>query len=640
MRTLIFACLLSFVAISAQEWDEVSAEELEMTSLAEDPEAAAVVLFAIGNLKIGDEGRRFFLEMDVHKRIKILTEAGKEYANVRIPYYYKDSFVELEAVAHTPDGSKVWLESDAIFEEKRSRTMLEKAFAIPGAEIGSVVEYRYTLRSDYLSNLEPWVFQEGIFTRLSKVSVYLPAGFAYTALPLNTAAYDFRQSQERVRNPLDWQDKVQCYTWEARDLPALRSEPYTTALQDYYCSLFFQLISYESAYVYLQFAKNWDDIGKEMENQYGDMLNIDWGLKDKAKEVTAAAESDLEKAQLLYNFVRDELAMADEQRLFGDALRDPAEVLKAGEGNHTEHNLLLINLLRHAGLNADPLLISRRSEGRINPEWVTMSQFSRVITHCRIGGKNYYLNPAFANAPFAVLPGNYDVPEGLLFDDGKVRIVRSTYKPPQSGLDIVTEAQLTAEGTYSGTTQVTFSGVSGLAERNRLDNKGKQERAEDLVKQFAEDAVLDSFVWKNHQEPELPLELQISYHIDGLGENSDGIYYFSVPFYTALDKNPFVRETRNFPVTYDYAFKRNEEIKLHLPEGYKLDEVPGKNKHSAAGAKFTKIFFADGDVLECHRRLQLRKNEILPNDYPKYRRFNEELVASDAAQIVLIESGE
>jgi hypothetical protein len=45
-------------------------------------------------------------------------------------------------------------------------------------------------------------------------------------------------------------------------------------------------------------------------------------------------------------------------------------------------------------------------------------------------------------------------------------------------------------------------------------------------------------------------------------------------------------------------------------------------------------------VLECHRRLQLRKNEILPNDYPKYRRFNEELVASDAAQIVLIESGE
>jgi hypothetical protein len=42
-----------FVAISAQEWDEVSAEELEMTSLAEDPEAAAVVLFAIGDLKIG-----------------------------------------------------------------------------------------------------------------------------------------------------------------------------------------------------------------------------------------------------------------------------------------------------------------------------------------------------------------------------------------------------------------------------------------------------------------------------------------------------------------------------------------------------------------------------------------------------------
>jgi hypothetical protein len=81
-RWVVLSFVLSLVPITAMssEFPPVSPDELKMTGIPEQPGAAAVVL----NREETDND--MLNEHTVYERIKILTDAGREYGNVEIPY--------------------------------------------------------------------------------------------------------------------------------------------------------------------------------------------------------------------------------------------------------------------------------------------------------------------------------------------------------------------------------------------------------------------------------------------------------------------------------------------------------------------------------------------------------------------------
>ncbi len=81
-RLLSLAILVAFgvPCSSAVDWPPITPEEQSMTTIPEQPGASAVVL----NREETDNDMQHF--RSTYVRIKILTEAGREYANVQIPY--------------------------------------------------------------------------------------------------------------------------------------------------------------------------------------------------------------------------------------------------------------------------------------------------------------------------------------------------------------------------------------------------------------------------------------------------------------------------------------------------------------------------------------------------------------------------
>src|SRR6185312_5181594 len=75
----IVFCVLSGGALRAQ-FQEPTKEELQMTSDAKAPGAAAVYLFREETV---DDTKHYH---STYARLKILTEKGKELATVRVPY--------------------------------------------------------------------------------------------------------------------------------------------------------------------------------------------------------------------------------------------------------------------------------------------------------------------------------------------------------------------------------------------------------------------------------------------------------------------------------------------------------------------------------------------------------------------------
>ena len=98
---LIVAALALSPAANADDWMPISPEELKMTAEPKAPGAPAVYLYR--------QVDRSDLSRGGHEinyiQIKILTEAGRDYANIEIPYRDKMFISNIHARTVRPDGS-------------------------------------------------------------------------------------------------------------------------------------------------------------------------------------------------------------------------------------------------------------------------------------------------------------------------------------------------------------------------------------------------------------------------------------------------------------------------------------------------------------------------------------------------------
>src|SRR5271156_6576488 len=131
----------------ADDWLPITPEELKMTSDPKAPGAPAIYLYR--------QVDRFDLSRGGHERnyvrIKILTEAGRDYANIEIPYQDKEEISTIRARTVRPDGSIVNFDGQVFktaVEKKRDSKLLVKSFTVPDVQVGSIIEYRFTYDFD------------------------------------------------------------------------------------------------------------------------------------------------------------------------------------------------------------------------------------------------------------------------------------------------------------------------------------------------------------------------------------------------------------------------------------------------------------------------------------------------------------
>jgi Domain of Unknown Function with PDB structure (DUF3857) len=111
----------------------------------------------------------------VYMRIKVLTEAGRKYADVEIPYSRRGfSISGISGRTIHADGSIVPFQGkpfDKVLAKGRNVHYQVKSFALPDVQVGSIMECRYDLRYGDHSALAPiWLVQNELFQKRSNSS--------------------------------------------------------------------------------------------------------------------------------------------------------------------------------------------------------------------------------------------------------------------------------------------------------------------------------------------------------------------------------------------------------------------------------------------------------------------------------------
>ena len=303
---------------SPVKFGKISAEDFKTSVYSIDSNAAAVVIADIGTSSItGNVKGWFSIEFKHFKRIHILKKSSYELADVQIPLYTngrnEEELQGLKAYTYNLENGKIVetkLEKSGVFQDKLSKNQLIKKFTFPAIKEGSIIEYEYTIQSEFIFNLQPWEFQ-GAYPRLwSEYNVSIPEFFYYVFLSQGNQFDPSRTTKARSQKfrvvdgsgagaseAYEFEANVTDYRMVMKNVPALKEESFTSTLDNHIAKIDFQLASYRQPLVPREIMGNWTDVTKNLlkDEDFGLQLSRDNGwISDELKIAMNGASSDLD----------------------------------------------------------------------------------------------------------------------------------------------------------------------------------------------------------------------------------------------------------------------------------------------------------------------------------------------------------
>ena len=537
---------------------------------------------------------------------------------------------------------------------------------LPSVREGSVIEYSYTVVSDFLFNLQPWAFQRDIPTRWSEYQAVIPEYFdykmlmqGYEPLALQTreevsaqylasmqvdkvdgVTYSGSETTHSSRATEAIQARATSYHWAMRDVPALREEPYMTTTDDYVARIDFELAGTRMPNAgYHDVAGNWLKLNDELlgSEEFGQLLDRGGFLKEQLLPLVAqypdpAARAAAVRALVLRTVKHD----GTSRRLASGSLKHTWEQHR---GNSADVNLLLIAALRQAGLPAQPVLLSTRAHGRVNQSFPLIEQYNYVVGVLPLAaGKELLLDATEPLLPCGVLPARCLNQVGRLVvpaKEGEGRWVSLAPAQRHSHYQQVTMA-LDAQGNLTGKVHEEHAGYLGARVRGQLAELGEKKYVTELASRHPSWEI-PSYAFAANNEVDKPLSLNYEVRQAAATSGSAQELYLKLLSHFSEGRNPFYHEQRKFPVDFGAPTQDVVLLTLTLPAGYAA-ELPKPTLVSLPDQGGTYVYSVSSPApgtVQLVSRLTLNKPVYGAEEYASLREFYRLALAKQAEALVI-----
>ncbi|RAK65744.1 transglutaminase domain-containing protein [Hymenobacter edaphi] len=667
-RRALPAALLALSALGARAQNEpvkYGKVDAKLFDPAQYPSAAgapAVVLCDYGTSRIEGADDGFRVVFDRVTRILVLTKAGYEQATVQIPLYHREAdeekLLNLRGATYNLVGGKLQkqeLDPKSVFSEKLDQYHNRRKFTLPGVREGSIVEYAYTIKSDFVFNLQDWQFQRDIPVEWSEYRAVMPSFYQYKQIQHGFLPYKAQEtdvvpyhttyhasSKDGYGTHLTESGNTSTLTtkalrcrWVMEHVPAFREEPYMTTARDYLAGIDFELdlIQFDPAQPH-PVTSTWEKISAELTKaeEFGAWISGRTPLTAQAEALATTYRDPATRAAAVQALVQQAVRYNGQERLY--ATQPLRRVLEQQRGNAAEVNLLLVRTLRDAGLPCWPVLVSTRSHGQVFTELPLLSQFNYVVAAVPLAeGPELLLDATESAAAAGTLPGR------CLNGQGRLVAPAGRWLPltPRQKFTRVTTARfsLDEQGQLQGNLHREYAGYAGLAERNQLAELGEKAYLGALQKQYT-DCQLRRSALNQVDSLSKPLVLDVDLTLPALDAGPAQVYLPLLQFFTDR-QNPFQPDTRIYPVDFGTQHEDVLSVALTLPKGYAVEELPKNLVLSLPNGDGRYSFEAvlRDNVLYLNSRLQLRKTQYQPSEYPGLRELFTRALAKHTEPLVL-----
>jgi hypothetical protein len=624
-------------AVTADEWQPISPDELKMMSVPEAPGAPAVILYRQVDR---DDSARTGNQYN-YVRIKILTEEGRKYGDVEIPYFKEQGTIHgLKARTIRPDGTIANFEGkafDKTIVKAKGLKYLAKTFTLPDVQVGSVIEYHYTydLQEGLIFDSH-WILSDELFTKHAKFSLKASPEFVLrwswpAGLPTGT--------------PLP-KDERGVIRMETQNVAAFQIEDYMPPENELKMRVDF---TYSEHDVEKEPDKFWKNEGKKLNGRVESFTGKRKALEQVVAQVVSASDAPDAKVRKLYaraQQVRNtsfdmEKTEQEQKREKQKEINNVEDLLKQGRGNARQINWLFVGLARAAGFEANSVYISSRQQYFFNPAMMNVSQLNGDVVVVKVEGKEIYCDPGSKFAPFGLMPWEETQVKGLRLDkDGGAWVETSLPSSSESKIERKAELKLNEEdGSLSGKLTVTFSGLEALVRRNEWrdqDETARKKFLEDQVREYIPVGIELELTNKPDWNT-ASATLVAAYELKVPGWASAAGRRALLPFglFSATEKQLFDHANRVHAVYFEYPFEKDDDVSIQLPLGWQVSSVPKDVNQDAKAAVYVRKVQNDKGTLHLTRVLRSELIMLPQKYYPALRAFFQNVRTGDEEQIIV-----
>jgi hypothetical protein len=651
---LILSAALSFSspAFAAPSWQQPSADELSMTAQAEVPGADAVYLYreettddrenSVGAMESYTDMQENFHTLYV--RLKILSEAGKRYADVRILYPGRAfSVADVQGRTIHSDGTIIPLTDKPIkstVEKSKTTEATGSVFTMPDVQVGSILEYRYVLRYNGRLLVAPdWYIQQELFVR--------SASYSFRAYGGDTVSRNGNQSSGvAYTNRLPKGAEVKyissrnTYELQVHNISPVPSEEFSLPLN----SLKFRVLFYYTGYHSPQ--DFWADEGRDWSKDVNRFVSSS-RLKDEASKIVGGSDSEQEKANKIYdavmqlentNFTREHTQA--ENRASGIKTKTADEIWEQKRGTAEEIALLFIAMARAAGMKAYAMKVTNRDWEIFDMNYLSMYQLDDVVAIVQIDGKEQYFDPGERYCGSGQLHWKHTGTDGLRQTDAGTSLAKTpgaVYTAAQTLR--VAKLQLNPDGSIHGSIAVKMAGVPPLYWRQlglQSDEAEVSKKFEDDLRQTLPsgiDVKVTRIVGLADWKALLLVQLEVS---GSVGTMTSKRVFLPSNFFEAGRRPLFVHDKREASVYLQYASQVQDSVTVGFPKNFAVESVPkDANIPFPNNALYAAQYTVKDNTYTLMRRFILANFLYQPGDYVNLKDFYQKMAAQDQEQMVL-----
>jgi len=665
---LVLIVFIAFQVTYSQDFKfgKVSKEEIFEKEHPKDSSADAAVLYREVSTRFEystEDG--FYVVSDVFERVKIYNKEGFIYATKSVDMYQgshnvNESMSGLKANTYYLDGAnkivKIKLKKEGIFEEDISAIYKREKFTMPDLREGCVIEYKYSFKSAYVNNINEYRFQELIPVNEVDMTFLAPEYLVYKThkkgwLDIqikrdgHERSMDYRYLQSAIVSGSGGADKSikntitfieNSYKVTMHNVPAIKEEAYSGNIDNYMSSLKFELeyTKYPNSNI-KSYATDWGFVAKSIYEtpSFGNELDKNKYFSNDIDALLGGVSNNDEKIMLIFEFVKSKMNWNGHYGVFTN--KGVKNAYKDGSGNAAEINLMLTAMFRYAKLNANPILVSTKSNGI--PVVPTRNGFDYVIAGVEVNNAVLLFDATNKKSEINILTSK------LL--NWKGRIIReegsSNWVPlipsKSSVRNVMISSTITEDLAVEGDVKMRLTDHFSRETREKYENTAKDNIRKSLEEDKGE-IEISNIEFKNLDILHKPIGMSYDFISEDLVEDIDGKLYFSPMLFIGERENPFKLEDRKYPVDFEFPKKNRVIISVNFPEGYTVESMPENASFGLGNGDLVLKYNVSnqGNTIKVMVEYSINKTIITADKYKNLKGYYQLLIEKLNEKVVLI----
>jgi len=595
------------------------------------PQAGAVV-FVDEKMQIFSDNTS---QIEFYVVAKILNDRGKEsMSEIEIGYDSTYEQVELEfARTIKPDSTVVTVGKKNIRDVSRYLNFplysnaRVRIISMPEVMEGSIIEYKATIKRHKLIDEDKFTvnysLQESDPIIKAGFSLVVPKDRGINIKTINDKYNIFNAQMEPFVEAIG---ENNVYRWDFSDIPQILPEsnmvPYS------WVNPIFLVSNFDS---WQQIYDWWWDLAK-------DKMVADNHIKQKVKELIKDKTHDSEKAEAIAHFCSEKIRYVAVE--YGQAGYEPhqaQEIYQNKYGDCKDQVILLITMLKEAGIKAYPVLIGTKKLPEL-PKDFPILLFNHAIAAVElIDGTYTFIDPTAQTCSFGDLPGGDQDRTVMLFKDKEFILMKTPqFQSDKNSIYKELNIKINHDESIVASRKVISSGFFDQGQRYWLKYTPPQ-----LIEEFLQESIQDISIAAQLEDYKIVNLEKLGKPVE-LKYNFKGAHYLTksgpariLPLFSHIDTSLVAKNERRYPLDLSLPYKKEIIFSVEIPQKYKIKYVPENTQFDNEWLYFTNCYEVKGQKLYFSQTKVNKTSIVNTEQYSEFKNSLEALAKKVDQRVIL-----